>query len=86
MINLQAHYLLSKRTRVYSQITLTQAAKGYNQLSATSGTFANSYSPIACNSSSNSSVGCNPALAGSAGSGNNQGDAKGYTIGILHNF
>jgi len=85
MINLQAHYMLSKRTRLYSQITMTQAAKGYNQLSTVSGTFANSYSPIACNSST-TTTGCNPALAGSAGSGNNQGDAKGYTIGIIHTF
>ena len=82
MINLQAHYLLSKRTRVYSQITLTQAAKGNNQVG---GFLANSYSPIACNSST-TTTGCNPALAGSAGSSNNPGDAKGYTIGILHNF
>ena len=85
MINLQAHYMLSKRTRLYSQITMTQAAKGYNQLSTVSGTFANSYSPIACNSSTTTTV-CNSALAGSAGSGNNQGDAKGYVVGLIHTF
>ena len=82
MINLQAHYLLSKRTRVYSQITLTQAAKGNNQVG---GTLANSYSPFQCNSST-TVAGCNPALAGSAGSHNNPGDAKGYTVGVIHTF
>jgi len=84
MINLQAHYMLSKRTRLYSQITMTQAAKGYNQVSATTGTLANSYSPVFCNS--NTSVGCNPALGTSIGGANNPGDAKGYVVGVIHTF
>ena len=82
MVNLQAHYLLSKRTRIYTQITMTQAAKGNNQVG---GTLGNSFTPFQCNSST-TVAGCNPALAGSAGSHNNPGDAKGYTVGVLHTF
>jgi predicted porin len=92
MTNLQAHYMLSKRTRVYSQITLTQAAKGNQQL----GTLAASgFSPIACNSSANTSTttggtttsaGCNNALPGTAGFQNVPTNANGYNIGIIHTF
>jgi predicted porin len=67
MINLQAHYLLSKRTRVYSQITLTKDAQGNNQVG---GTLANNYSPVFCNSSSTPTV-CNSALASSSSSAKN---------------
>ena len=80
MYNLQAHYMLSKRTRVYSQITLTQAAKGNYQ----QGTLAaNGFSPIACNSSSAS---CVTGLPGSAGNQNTPTDASAYNIGIIHTF
>jgi len=92
MTNLQAHYMLSKRTRVYSQITLTQAAKGNQQL----GTLAASgFSPIACNSSANTttttagvttSAGCNNALPGTAGFQNVPTNANGYNVGIIHTF
>jgi len=90
MTNLQAHYMLSKRTRVYSQITLTQRAKGNQQL----GTLAASgFSPIACNSSANTttttagvttSAGCNNALPGTAGFQNVPTNANGYNVGIIH--
>jgi predicted porin len=80
MYNLQAHYMLSKRTRVYSQITLTQAAKGNYQ----QGTLAaNGFSPIACNSSSAS---CVTGLPGTAGNQNTPTDASAYNIGIIHTF
>ena len=81
MINLQAHYMLSKRTRLYTQITMTQAAKGTQQVG---GLLGNSYSPVFCNS--NTSVGCNPALGTSIGGANNPGDAKGYVVGVIHTF
>ena len=86
MVNLQAHYMLSKRTRLYTQLTFTQAAKGNNQVG---GTLANSYSPVSCNSSGSAgipSTGCNPAIAGSSGGGNNPGDANGYIMGMIHTF
>jgi predicted porin len=82
MVNLQAHYMLSKRTRLYTQLTFTQAAKGNNQVG---GFLANSYSPVSCNSSTTTTV-CNSALQGSVGSGNNPGDATGYVVGIIHSF
>jgi predicted porin len=80
MVNLQAHYMLSKRTRLYTQLTFTQAAKGNNQVG---GTLANSYSPLSCNSSTTS---CNTAIAGSSGNHNNPGDANGYVMGLIHTF
>jgi hypothetical protein len=77
---------------VYSQITLTQAAKGNQQL----GTLAASgFSPIACNSSANTttttagvttSAGCNNALPGTAGAQNVPTNANGYNVGIIHTF
>jgi predicted porin len=81
MVNLQAHYMLSKRTRLYTQLTFTQAAKGNNQVG---GTLANSYSPVSCNS--NTTLACNTAIAGSSGAGNNPGDANGYVFGMIHTF
>jgi len=92
MTNLQAHYMLSKRTRVYSQITLTQAPKGNIQSGNLS---AHSFSPVACNSSQNQSTTtagvttvtqCAGALPATAGTGNVPQDAKGYGIGIIHTF
>jgi hypothetical protein len=81
MTNLQAHYMLSKRTRIYSQITLTQGAKGNYQ----KGTLAaNSFSPIACNSNSNLS--CFNALPGTAGAQNVNTNANAYNVGVIHSF
>jgi hypothetical protein len=92
MTNLQAHYMLSKRTRIYSQITMTQAPKGNIQ----SGNLAaHSFSPVACNSSSNTTTTtagvttaatCAGALPTTAGTGNVPQDAKGYGIGVIHTF
>ena len=73
--------MLSKRTRLYTQLTFTQAAKGNNQVG---GTLANSYSPLSCNSSS--TIACNPAIAGASGNANNPGDANGYVMGMIHTF
>jgi len=94
MINLQGHYSLSKRTRLYSQITLTQAAKGnYQQGSLTyNGTTAvnvnsiaaNSYSPISCNSTT--APACSSGIAGTAGSGNVPVNASAYNVGVIHSF
>jgi len=81
MTNLQAHYMLSKRTRVYSQITLTQAAKGNYQ----TGTLAaNSFSPVNCNSSAN--IVCATSLSGTAGNQNTPVNSNGYTLGVIHTF
>jgi len=81
MTNLQAHYMLSKRTRIYSQITLTQAAKGNIQ----SGNLAaNGFSPIASNGTTTLLV--NQAIPASAGSQNVPTNANGYNIGIIHTF
>jgi predicted porin len=80
MTNLQAHYMLSKRTRVYSQITLTQAAKGNYQ----QGTLAaNSFSPANCNSSTAS---CVTGMSGTAGNQNTPVNSNGYTLGLIHTF
>jgi len=84
MTNLQAHYMLSKRTRIYSQVTLTQAAKGNNQLGSVSGLAARSFSPVNCGS--NTSVPCAASLSGSAGAQNTPVNSNGYTVGILHTF
>ncbi len=81
MINLQAHYMLSKRTRLYSQITMTKDAQGTNQEGGKAG---NSYSPVFCNS--NTVQMCNPALGNSTGGTNNRGDATGYVVGLVHTF
>jgi len=92
MTILQAHYMLSKRTRLYSQITMTQAAKGNQQLGSLA---ASGFSPIACNSSANTttttggtvtSAGCNNALPGTAGFQNVPTNANAYNIGIIHTF
>ena len=93
MTNLQAHYTLSKRTRLYSQITMTQAAKGNAQ---NGGAAATSFSPIACNSSANTttnstanttvSAGCHNGLAGTVGSINQPISANAYSIGVIHTF
>jgi len=81
MTNLQAHYMLSKRTRLYSQVTLTQAPTGNYQ----TGSFAaNSFSPIACNSSSTTP--CVNALTGTAGAGNIPNNTQAYNVGIIHTF
>jgi len=81
MTNLQAHYMLSKRTRLYSQITMTQAAKGNIQLGSLA---ANSFSPIAC--TSNTSPVCASGLAGSAGSHNTPVSSQAYSLGVIHSF
>ncbi len=87
MINLQAHYMLSKRTRLYSQITMTKDAKGTNQVGGSAG---NSYSPIFCNSNATNattgSIGCNPGTGSAAGGFNNRGNANGYVVGLVHTF
>jgi len=81
MTNLQAHYMLSKRTRLYSQITLNQAAKGNYQ----KGTLAaNSFSPTACNS--NTVLTCFNAIPTTAGAQNVNTDSRGYGIGVIHTF
>jgi len=81
MTNLQAHYMLSKRTRIYSQITLTQAAKGNIQ----SGNLAaNSFSPIASNGTTVLLV--NQAIPASAGKQNTPTNSNGYNLGIIHQF
>jgi hypothetical protein len=79
MTNLQAHYLLSKRTRVYTQMTFNQGATGNNQ----SGNLAaNSFSPIHCNSST---AICADGLSSSGGS-NSKAANNGYVLGMIHSF
>jgi len=101
MTNLQAHYALSKRTRVYSQMTFTQSSSNTIQQS-TSGSLAKGFTPVNCGSSStqaayapNASTGnttnysntCDSALPGSAGNQNYPaGSGAGYTLGVIHSF
>ena len=95
MTNLQAHYMLSKRTRVYTQASFNQGATGNNQLG---GTLANSFSAFHCNSSSEkvqtvSSAGavtstdtrCADGIS-SSGGGNSKSNNNGYVIGLIHSF
>jgi len=80
MTNLQAHYMLSKRTRVYSQLTFTQKQTGNVQ----SGNLAaGAFSAIHCNSSTVTQ--CSD-VARTSGSTNNPVDAQAYNVGIIHNF
>jgi len=81
MTNLQAHYMLSKRTRLYSQITLTQKATMDGQ---GGGGAARGFSPVGCNS--NTTLVCSAGLPTTAGAQNVPTDAKGYGVGIIHTF
>jgi len=81
MTNLQGHYMLSKRTRLYSQITLTQRAKMDAQ---GGGGLARGFSPVGCNS--NTTLVCSGGLATTAGQQNVPTDAKGYGVGVIHTF
>lgn len=81
MINLQAHYSLSKRTRLYSQLTFTSAS---DQTAQKGGAMGLNFSPIASNSNTqNSSFG---GLPGTAGSANTPGSSNGYSLGVIHSF
>jgi predicted porin len=95
MTNLQAHYMLSKRTRVYTQASFNQGATGNNQLG---GTLANSFSAFHCNSSSEkvqtvSSAGavtstdtrCADGISSSGGS-TSKANNNGYVAGVIHTF
>ena len=72
---------------------MTQAAKGNAQ---NGGAAATSFSPIACNSSANTttnvtanttvSAGCHNGLAGTVGSINQPISANAYSIGVIHTF
>jgi len=81
MTNLQGHYMLSKRTRVYSMITMTQAA---TMLAQGGGGAARSFSPIGCNS--NTTLVCHAGLATTAGAQNVPADSKAYSVGVIHAF
>ena len=79
MVNLQAHYMLSKRTRVYTQLTFNQGATGNNQ----SGTLsAFSFTPIHCNSSTSI---CADGISSSGGSTSKAAN-NGYVAGVIHTF
>jgi len=80
MVNLQAHYMLSKRTRVYTQLTFNQGATGNNQSGNLS---AYSFTPIHANSSTTT-----PAADGirSSGSSTSKAANNGYVAGIIHSF
>jgi predicted porin len=81
MTNLQGHYMLSKRTRLYSMITMTQAATMVTQGGAAA---ARSFSPIGCNS--NSTLVCHAGLSTTAGAQNVPADSKAYSVGVIHSF
>jgi len=81
MTNLQAHYMLSKRTTVYSQVTVTTAAKGNIQ----DGTgAANSFSPLSCGSNKNQV--CSGGFATSAGAQNVPLGGQAAQVGMIHRF
>jgi predicted porin len=81
MTNLQGHYMLSKRTRLYSQITLTQAA---TEIAQGGGGAARSFSAIGCNS--NTTLVCHAGLSTTAGAQNVPADSKAYSVGVIHAF
>jgi len=89
MVNLQAHYSMSKRTRIYSMMTFTQAAKVNFQNGSSAGL---SFSPIQCNSGTNTSISasapgqCAMGLATNAGSGVIPASSNAYSVGVIHSF
>jgi len=80
MINLQAHYMLSKRTRVYTQLTFNQGATDNNQSGDLS---AYSFTPVHCNSSTTTV--CADGIRSSGGS-TSKASNNGYVTGIIHTF
>jgi GBP family porin len=81
MTNLQGQYMLSKRTRLYSQITMTQAA---TMVAQGGGGAARSFSAIGCNS--NTTLVCHAGLSTTAGAQNVPADSKAYSVGVIHTF
>jgi len=85
MYNFQSHYLLSKRTRIYGQITLTQAADTANDGGSTVYN-SRSFSP-AHGTASLSGINTNFGALGTAGGGGNTtANANGYSLGVIHSF
>jgi len=84
MINLQSHYLLSKRTRVYSQITITGGADTNNDGGSLN---SRSFSPAHGTASLAGTVNTTfNALGTAGGQGNSTANANGYAVGIIHSF
>jgi len=84
MINLQSHYLLSKRTRVYGQITFTGGADTNNDVG---GLNSRSFSPAHGTASVAGTVNSMFSALGTAGGqGNSTANANGYVVGIIHSF
>jgi hypothetical protein len=85
MYNFQSHYFLSKRTRIYGQITLTQAADTANNGGSTVYN-SRSFSP-AHGTNSVSGINTNFGALGTAGGGGNTtANANGYSVGVIHSF
>jgi len=84
MTNLQAHYMLSKRTRVYTQLTFNQGPSGNRQVGTLA---AGAFSPVHCNSSGATSPStiCSDGLS-SSGGGNSPASNNGYVLGMIHTF
>jgi hypothetical protein len=86
MYNFQGHYFLSKRTRLYSQITITGGADTSNE-SGTTLLNSRSFSPAGGNASLAGTVNSSFSSLGTAGGGGNTtGNANGYSIGVIHSF
>jgi len=84
MYNFQGHYFLSKRTRLYSQITLTGGADTNNDVG---GLNSRSFSPAAGNASLAGTVNSSFSSLGTfGGGGNTTANANGYSVGVIHSF
>jgi len=89
MTNLQAHYSLSKRTRIYSQMTFTQKA---NMNAQNGGATMPNFGATGCNSHINYGTNvsgpgaCAAALATTVGSSTIPLSQNSYSIGVIHTF
>jgi GBP family porin len=84
MINLQSHYSLSKRTRLYGQITLTSGADTTNE---GGGLNSRSFSPgHGTGSVAGTANSFFSALGTAGGQGNTKASANGYVVGVIHSF
>jgi hypothetical protein len=89
MTNLQAHYMLSKRTRLYSQMTFAQKA---NMNAQNGGASMLNFGATGCNSNQNfgtnvsGSGTCAAALAPTVGSSTIPVSQNAYQVGVIHTF
>ena len=89
MTNLQAHYMLSKRTRIYSQMTFAQKP---NMNAQNGGASMPVFGATGCNSHQNNgsnvsqTAQCAAALAPTVGSSTVPLSQNAYSVGVIHTF